>query len=652
MLSFYSIFHLNLMYSSIEETDRAEVIESCYWPLFSLSNLELPIAIEAPGITLEIINALSPDWITELRTRVADGRIEFIGSGYSQIIGPIVPAKVNEWNQRLGTEVYEELLGIRPKLALVNEMAYSAGIVEHYVKTGYNAIIMEWNNPRHDHPEWKNEWRYYPQVAVGSNNQTIPVIWADSIAFQKFQRYVHGEYELGEYLTYLKSHDSDSVCFFPLYSNDVEIFDHRPGRFNTEARLSVNSEWIRIRDLFKHLQDESWCRLIRPSEVLDGLDSNLAGQELHLESPAEPIPVKKQEKYNINRWSLTGRDDFGINTRCHRLHQVLTGLGTGAESNDWKTLCYLWSSDFRTHITAGRWEGFLTKLEAFEARMGVPGFARAIADDKYEGDPGIPTSNASLRYESASLDLRLHPRRGYAIEACRFKRISGKALLGTIEHGSYDDIALSADFYSGHCVIAPPTAHKITDLSPGRSKRRDADGELKIHSRVETREVGIDTVIATAGDSLVIWKSVTMPSRYAATIHPLHITFIPQAWDRSSLYYAVRNGGSEWERYDLGSQPIEHRGLYSALISSLHSLGATDGRVIIGDREKHLLFEHDLGEGAMLPGITYLPIGEKTFFLRLIYSVGELDETFRSSEKPYAITTQLTITAHEPDETI
>ncbi len=55
-----------------------------------------------------------------------------IGSGYCQIIGPLVPYKVNEWNQRLGIETYEQILDCRPNIVLVNEMTYSSSLVDLY----------------------------------------------------------------------------------------------------------------------------------------------------------------------------------------------------------------------------------------------------------------------------------------------------------------------------------------------------------------------------------------------------------------------------------------------------------------------------------------------------------------------------------------
>ena len=107
-LSLYTVFHLNLFYSSIEKEQRAEVIDKCYWPLLRLvREYELPIGIEACGLTLETVAAIDRDWIDELRSLITDGPCEFIGSGYAQIIGPLVPAQVNEANLRIGQQTYD-----------------------------------------------------------------------------------------------------------------------------------------------------------------------------------------------------------------------------------------------------------------------------------------------------------------------------------------------------------------------------------------------------------------------------------------------------------------------------------------------------------------------------------------------------------------
>ena len=360
MLQLYTIFHLNLLYSSIEEKERPKVIENCYWPLLQLSDaLNVPLGIELSGYTLEEIDRLDSAWIKKFQQLLQAKKIELVGSGYIQMIGPLVPAKVNEWNQKLGMLVYQNKLHTRPQIALLNEMTYSAGIVEHYVRSGYQGMVMEWNNPSHFHPEWEREWKYFPQRCVGNRGGGLPVIWADTISFQKFQRYAQSEMKLDEYLRYLFLQRETAKGYFSLYANDAEVFDFRPQRFKTESKIKT-SEWARINQLFQTLKEEPSFKLIPPSEVLKGLNKKGGGNKIKLESAEQPIPVKKQEKYNINRWALTGRDDLAINTRCFQIFESLKKKK--ATASEWKKLCYFWASDFRTHITLKRWKKYQREL--------------------------------------------------------------------------------------------------------------------------------------------------------------------------------------------------------------------------------------------------------------------------------------------------
>ncbi|MEW6074645.1 MAG: hypothetical protein AB1726_18885, partial [Planctomycetota bacterium] len=192
------LFHLNLRYSSIEVEERGEVVRRCYRPLLAFAE-EVPgcaLAIEASRHTLELIAEHDPEWIGRLRALAAAGRVEFVGSGDTQLIGPLVPAAVNRWNQRLGMEGYEKILGLRPRTGLVNEMAWSQGLVEHYLDAGYETLVMEWNNPRRHHPEWKHERRYRPVWTESPGGERIAVLWADAVAFQKFQRAVVDDLEI------------------------------------------------------------------------------------------------------------------------------------------------------------------------------------------------------------------------------------------------------------------------------------------------------------------------------------------------------------------------------------------------------------------------------------------------------------------------
>jgi hypothetical protein len=622
------------MYSSIEESSRKEVIQKCYWPLFKLADLGIPIGIEAPAVTLEYISKLDPDWIDTFAQYIKEKKIDFIGSGYSQIIGPLIPAKVNEWNQKLGMDRYQELLGAIPTIALVNEMAYSGGIVEHYIKAGYDGIIMEWNNPRSTHPEWKNEWRYNPQKAIGPNGQLIPLIWADSIAFQKYQRYAHGEYELNEYVEYLKSHIGGLTRHFPLYSNDVEIFDYRPGRYKTEVQFNEYSEWEKIIELYEYLNQHDWCELVFPSKVLEVIYDKNGGNELKLESPTQPIPVKKQEKYNINRWALTGRADIGINSKCYKIYNSFIE-NDDTDPTDWKELCYLWSSDFRTHITAKRWNEFFERLDKQ--------LANDNKKDINESREIIKNIDASedknwIKVENGNYKVVLNKNKGLTINKLVIKKFGEKSLLGTLDHGYYDDISLGADYYSGHAVIERPGEHKVTDLGiVNPIVYQSGNGIVSIQ---KVANYSFKQIIKFENKKLVFEKYIVVESSEKATIRPYNYTFNPRSWDSISLYIATHNGGSTLEKFYLNGQSISHGDIYSSLISARHGFGNPEGIFIVGDKDKFITFESDMSVSALIPSIIYKEI-DNTYYLRLQYSAREIDETLKNST--LGISTKLSI---------
>jgi len=626
-LKLYTIFHLNLMYSSIEESSRKEVIDKCYWPLFKLVDYGIPIGIEAPSVTLEIINKLDFDWILQLKKYIQDGKIEFVGSGYSQIIGPLVPASINDWNQKLGLETYKKLLNVKPNIALVNEMAYSSGIIEHYINNNYKGLIMEWNNPRSTHKKWKNEWRYNPQKVVDSNGNSIKLIWADSIAFQKFQRYTHSNYALKDYEEYLKYQIGDQNRYFPIYSNDVEIFDYRPGRYKTEDKINQHSEWARIFNLYTHLSKKNWCKFVFPSKLMEFNSSENTNNKIDLESPAYPIPVKKQEKYNINRWALTGRDDFNINTRCYKIYNMLVSKGI-ENSSIWRELCYLWSSDFRTHITDKRWKNFLKRLSKVEKKHISKNLANKniLLNGKFDF---TNDDKNNLIVENNKYKLLLNKNKGLTINKFYSKDIDSNFLFGSLDHGYYDDISLGADYFSGHCIIERFGEHKVTDLNFVDPEIIDKDNQIIINSKQILNDFNFSNKIIIQNDKIIIKKNINSNIEEKLIIHPYNFTINPKAWNQESLFLEIKNGGYKTEKFILKGSDISHGDIFSSLISARHGFGNTDGKLIVGDINKKIIFSCDMSESALIPSIIYKEIDD-TFFFRIQYSARELDETMKN----------------------
>ena len=634
----YSFFHLNLAFSSIEEEQRAEVMAKCYWPLLHLiEDLKILVGIEATVYTLENIALIDHRWIDKIKELIGQGLVEFVGSGYAQIIGPLVPAYVNKANLYLGNQGYERILGIRPQIALVNEQAYSAGLVEIYKEAGYETIIMEWNNAAHLHPNWQEELQHFPQYILGSDGSHLPIIWNNSVAFQKFQRYAHGDMELEEYQEYLDKYFAIGEGMFSLYGNDVEIFDFRPWRYHTEAILVGESEWQRINRLYRMLKNDKRVKLVKPSEVLGLMKEKPAGNILSLEVPAQPIPVKKQAKYNVTRWAVTGRDDLGINTRCWRIYEVL--VNNNALEEEWQELCYLWSSDFRTHITEKRWQKYLTRLNNFEnyLRKKYPGGKLKSSDiGEKINKSNLMDVKEQGRYiivKTPQCDVSLDSQRGLVIN--HFKVGEGETnLFGTLAHGYFDDISVDMDWYSGHSIVECLGKPKITDLNPARDVEINyyPDG-LMISGAVDTSEGRVYKSIKVFADS----PELTIHYRYLwgalppATIRCAHITLNPEAFSRQSLYYATHNGGTSKEVFPLNGMEVNLGTSVSFLVSSNGCLGMTEGWIEIGDDRQALQIRIDKTEAALVGLLKYQEVKDK-YLLRLAFSAGEWDETRKNNQ--------------------
>jgi len=644
----YLIFHLNLAFSSIEEAAWPTLIKTCYHPLLDLAEINgIPIGIEVSGWTLKQIARIDPIWIERFKKSLeSSGNCELIGSGYCQIIGPLAPAKVNDWNQKLGLSVYNEILGRKPDIVLVNEMAYSNSLVELYVKHGYKGFIMDRDNIRLALNLEGLPISEVPSHALGAEDATLPILWADSILFQKLQQYVHGDISVSDYMDYLTKRLASGEVLIPIYSNDAEVFDHRPGRFSEERACHPDGEWHRMINLLKTIKDQTGIEWVTPMEALRSQQQHGKYKLSRLSSSAHPIPVKKQAKYNIARWAVTGRDDTWLNTMCHRVAKNFTDLHNH-NSEDWRELCELWSSDLRTHITEIRWEKAKLKLENLLNRHDIHDHFGYLEEPKKENDNiqealgsyggcevSLDEAGILLKVSTQNLSLELNLRRGLAIQNLSFGSHGMLPSIVTLRHGYFSSIALGADYYSGNTIVELPIKRRrVTDLEQVKpSFFINANGDVEIHATVVTPLGSINKVITVSAseESIGMKYSFSGWEEVIGSIRVGTLTFSPE-FINGEFSVLCQNGGAELESFDF-AEDVSLGTASSTLVSSTSGLGATTGEIIVGKDDRLLNLRWNQFDCAVMPIVQH-KVSPPGHLSRISFSMLEIDDTLKSPVK-------------------
>lgn len=707
-----------------------------------LDDFNVKFGFEFPASTLEIINNIDTDFIDSLKRKWKKGKCEVIGSGYSQSIFPLIPAKVNYMNLVLGNRSYQKLLGSVPKTAYVNEQAFSSGIVELYVQAGFENIIMDWDNAR-KFKNFPNEYVYAPKSLVGADGSKINLIWNSTISFQKFQRYSQGTLTLENYLKYLFTHLSNEEDHsFLLYAYDLEIFDYMPGHGDLHEHKDESTDFERIRGLFEFFEEDERVEIITPGEIVEKFPPT---NQIQLGTAEYPIPCKKQYKYNVTRWAVCGRENSRINGQCYEIFQKLQNIIFLNElvsssirkveiDKIWLNLINLWSSDFRTHTTDKKYTKFrnhigytlefcdnalqqlknsinveddfvlinphgftwkypfefkyqfkhgevrenisiildgkeaVTQLEEQEfyhdgslrsvkiiiepiikAKSSVQG---KIISKTNENELIIHSKNKNDILETPEVALTLLPDKGGSIGKLKFPNIAEEFFIGELEHGFYNDIMYSPDWYSGHTVIYERSTKKHTDLETTKLNSFSLDNtpiRIPVTCKINI-PIGI---IQKTYYVYVNQPRIDLNYHFSLNdIFPLYFragiaTFNPNCFDKEKLKYTTNNGGYEYETYDLKGRLVKHDEPVSLNVSSHQCLGATEGWVGISDDEKGFAILNNKAKQYSVPLLHYEELKD-SYFLRLYTSISEMDDTTETFLKGHN-NLSLTFLGHKND---
>ena len=143
-MQYITIFHANLNYAYLTEDRYEFVIRRAYEMTLDTMQAEfpdVPFVFEASGYTLEHMAQKTPDVLEKLKAAIARGQCEFMGSPYAHPMLPNFPQADGLWSIRFSNEVYERLLGFRPRSFWNPECGWRSYVPAQVVEAGYTNMI-------------------------------------------------------------------------------------------------------------------------------------------------------------------------------------------------------------------------------------------------------------------------------------------------------------------------------------------------------------------------------------------------------------------------------------------------------------------------------------------------------------------------------
>jgi hypothetical protein len=603
-MQIYSIYHLNTSFSSIEKKQIPVVINKCYWPLLELAILnDIKISIEASASTLLDIYKVDKNLINRLKYLIRLRKCEFIGSGYKQIIGPLVPFEINNYNIKRGDQIYREMLDYKPNIFYVCEQAISKSMLDLYHPNGYDSIVIDWNNYLKANPSTKNDLQFKICNIKDNNKNRINIIWNNSVNFQQFQRYIYDERTFGEFTSKILKLNKKNINW-SFYGSDAEIFNYRPKRFFNENEIQVD-EWSKIKNLYLDLSKKKGLKFNFINNIIKKNKSLIK----KLTSAEHPILVKKQNKYNITRWALTGKDNLALNRHCWSFFEKIKN---NKNNKKWDILCDLWSSDYRTHITEKKWSFLKKKLK------------KKIKEKKINLKKYKIKKNNLKNYliKNKNIEVLLDQKKGYSIKSYINKNISFKSLFGWLQQGEIDFIDHDVDYFSGHFVQVNGK-NKNTCLN--LKSKFFFEGKKKLLIKGTSNKIRFIKKIELKNNELHL--GIEIKKAPPGIVRLFFITLNSKNFNKNTLFYACKNGSNKIEKFSLkNSKSFNHGSRVSDIVSATTCLGATDGIFYIGDGKKMLKIYIDRKTNPILPMVEFFE-NKKNYLLRVYFSSREMDDT-------------------------
>ena len=366
--------------------------------------------------------------------------------------------------------------------------------------------------------------------------------------------------------------------------------------------------------------------------LINNLKNINKSRKVYKDVAEAPICVKKQPKYNVSRWAVTGRSDQKINTKCYFIFKnrkkIIKKIGN---RKFYEELSNLWSSDYRTHITKKRWAKFNYKLNILlkfiknkpDIKIKKNKIYKKIKTSK---NIYFDSEKTLLFVKTSKINIALNIRRGLSIDSLAFKSQRFKPVIGTVHSYKTKSIYEGADFYSGNAIheILNPIA-KITDLnnvSPNISENKDY---IKVFSKQNLKYAWLSKTIELNKkiESVLITIEYKCKIKNIGSIRLNNISFLNI--NNKNISYSCVNGGYTREKYDL-ERYFDQSSSPTKFVSVKNGLGCTDSQLKFLINDKKINLNWDNSKNYVFPSLQYKKIKSQKI-LRVFFCNQEYDET-------------------------
>jgi hypothetical protein len=225
------------------------------------------------------------------------------------------------------------------------------------------------------------------------------------------------------------------------------------------------------------------------------------------------------------------------------------------------------------------------------------------------------------------ISLILNKKKGCSIENFFDKKISKNPLFGLVPQGYFNDISYAVDFFSGHMIIEPLGAHKITDLIKSKIKTKIFNDKFIVNSSFKKNYINIkkQIIFDSQNNRIGIKFSIFLKKNIFGSIRIGYLTINTKIF-KNNLYYSTHCGGRHIEKFNLNNLSFNHGKQVSHLNTANQALGLTENIIYLGDKSKNIKVTVDRKYDTLVGMILFKRIKNKKL-LRLFFSIKENDDT-------------------------